>query len=119
MRLRSRINLSLIIIALGFPATTSAGLLDDILEKGKQVIGADSCRAYSDFTCAQLENSQYNAYFYFPDNKEVYLGEAYSLSGCGSMAHSYANRKGLSRGDRWGYICCLIAKGSSCYEKHR
>ena len=95
------------------------GLLDDILEKGKQIVGTDSCRSYSDFTCAQLERSRYNAYFYFPDNKEVYLGESVSLSGCGSMAYSYANRKGLSRGDGWGYICCLIAKGSSCYEKHR
>jgi len=110
--------LVLVFLSVIFP-NTHAGLLDDILEKGKQVIGVDSCRAYSDFTCAQLENSQYNAYFYFPDNKEVYLGEAYSLSSCGLMAHSYANRKGLSRGDGWGYICCLIAKGSSCYEKHR
>ena len=86
-------TLVLVFLSVIFP-NAYAGFLDDILEKGKQVIGADSCLAYSDFTCAQLENSQYNAYFYFPDSKEVYLGEAYSLSGCGSMAHSYANRKG-------------------------
>jgi len=102
-----------------FSSSVSAGLIDDIFEKGKQVIGSDSCRSYSDFTCAQLESSRYNAYFYFSDNKEIYLGESNSLSRCGSMARSLANQKGLSGGDRWSYICCLIAKGSSCYEKHR
>lgn len=102
-----------------FSLNAHAGFFDEILEKGKQIVGTDSCRSYSDFTCAQLERSRYNAYFYFSDNKEVFLGESVSLSGCGSMAYSYANRKGLGRGDGWGYICCLIAKGSSCYEKHR
>ena len=107
------------LIFLCLASTTNAGFLDDVLEKGKQIVGTDSCRSYSDFTCAQLERSRYNAYFYFPDNKEVYLGESATLSACGSMAHSYAGSKGLSRGSGWGYICCLIAKGSSCYEKHR
>lgn len=110
---------ALLLVAMLSSSNVTAGFLDDILEKGKQIVGTDSCRSYSDFTCAQLERSRYNAYFYFPDNREVFLGESVSLSGCGSMAYSYANRKGLGRGDGWGYICCLIAKGSSCYEKHR
>ena len=110
---------ALFLVAILSSSNVAAGFFDDILEKGKQIVGTDSCRSYSDFTCTQLERSRYNAYFYFPDNKEVFLGESVSLSGCGSMAYSYANRKELSRGDGWGYICCLIAKGSSCYEKHR
>lgn len=99
--------------------TVSAGFFDNILEKGKQTLGADSCRSYSDFTCSQLEKSQYHTYFYFANRKEIYLGTSTSLSGCGSLAYSYAKLNELSRGDRWTYICCLIANGSSCYEKHR
>lgn len=90
---------------------------------------SDSCREYSDFTCEQIEKADYNTYFYFPELKqnselslqEVYLGQAAGLSMCGSMARSYAyaNERKLEGRDDWGYICCMIANGSSCYEKHR
>ena len=79
----------------------------------------DDCREYSDFTCKQIDKATYNAYFYFPDGKEYYLGNTVGLSSCGNMAFSYAASKDLSRGDGWSYICCMEAKGSSCYEKHR
>tara|TARA_R110000772_G_scaffold41581_2_gene96812 strand:+ start:102 stop:320 length:219 start_codon:yes stop_codon:yes gene_type:complete len=36
----------------------------------------DSCKAYSDYTCKQLENSQYNAYFYFPTTQNIILAKA-------------------------------------------
>lgn len=78
----------------------------------------DSCREYSDFTCAEIEKADYNVYFYFPGGNEQYLGQATGLSYCGSMAHSYAYEKELV-GESWSYICCMIANDSSCYEKHR
>ena len=78
----------------------------------------DECRQYSDYSCTQIENADSNVYFYFPDNTEIYLGQTSGLSSCGGIARSYANEKELSSAD-WGYICCMIAKGSSCYEKHR
>lgn len=78
----------------------------------------DSCKAYSDYTCKQLENSSYNVYFYWPSDKEEYLGQSYSLSGCGDMASNFAYQKDVSSSD-WGYICCLMKDGSSCAEKHR
>lgn len=80
---------------------------------------SDSCREYSDYTCSQLEDAPYNAYFYFPDDsKEYYLGRAEGLPMCGSMARSYAASKEMSSA-KWGYICCLITETSQCAEKHR
>ena len=91
----------------------------DGLETIKQYTGNDSCKSYSDYTCKQLENSTYNAFFYFPDDTEYYLGTVYSLSGCGRAANRYASSKNLSRSDGWGYICCLKTSNSNCAEKHR
>ena len=77
----------------------------------------DSCKAYSDYTCKQLENSSYKVYFYWPSDKEEYLGQSYSLSGCGDMASSFAYQKNVSSSN-WGYICCLMKDGSSCEQPH-
>ncbi|WLQ15629.1 hypothetical protein O5O45_06830 [Hahella aquimaris] len=79
----------------------------------------DKCSSYSDFSCSEIENATYNAFFYFPNNNEYYLGVAHGLSQCGSMAHSFASSKNLTGNREWGYICCMKVKGSECYEKHR
>ena len=78
----------------------------------------NSCKAYSDYNCKQLENSSYDVYFYWLSSKEEYLGQSNTLSGCGDMADKFAYRKDIANND-WGYICCLITKKSSCAEKHR
>lgn len=78
----------------------------------------DSCGEYSDFTCEEIEAARYNVYFYYPDQREEYLGEATTLSTCGNVARGFASSKNMSSAD-WGYVCCMIANGSSCYEKHR
>ncbi len=80
---------------------------------------SDECSSYSDFSCEEIQDATYNAYFYFPNDKEYYLGVANGLSQCGSMAHSYAASKNLTGNRDWSYICCMKAKGSECYEKHR
>lgn len=105
-------NSSKIAFCLGLLSTytANAGILDWFKR--------DSCRAYSAYTCKQLENSSYNVYFYWPSNKEAYLGQSYSLSSCGDMANSFAYQNNVSNSD-WGYICCLKKDGSSCAEKHR
>tara|TARA_R110000868_G_scaffold279684_1_gene539746 strand:- start:259 stop:561 length:303 start_codon:yes stop_codon:yes gene_type:complete len=79
----------------------------------------DECSSYSDYNCSEIEKAKYNVYFYFPDQTEVFLGESEGLSSCGSIAHNHAYEKNLSGNNEWSYICCMIAKGSSCYEKHR
>lgn len=61
----------------------------------------------------------YNVYFYYPNDKEVYLGQVTGLGSCGAEAYGYASSKNMSRSSRWGYICCSIRKGSNCYEKER
>lgn len=68
---------------------------------------------------SQYEKVDVNVYFYFPSGDEVFLGETKGASSCGSMAHSYASEKQLSRNRDWSYICCTIQKGSSCYHKIR
>ena len=79
----------------------------------------DECSSYSDFTCSEINEATYNVYFYFPNNKEYYLGVANGLSQCGSLAYSYSSSKNLNDNREWSYICCMKAKGSDCYEKHR
>ena len=75
-----------------------------------------SCK---DFSCSEIQEATYNIYFYFPNNQESYLGVANGLSQRGDVAYDYATSKNLSRNREWGYICCMKAKGSECYEKHR
>ena len=79
----------------------------------------DECTEYSDFNCDEIQEATYNAYFYYPSGTEVYLGVAQGLDQCGSMAHGFASSKNLSGNNEWGYVCCMKAKGSECYEKHR
>ncbi len=79
----------------------------------------DECREYSDFSCQEIEKAPYNVYFYYPSGTEKFLGQAQGLSQCGTLAHSFASSKELSRNGEWSYICCMRAKGSECYEKHR
>jgi hypothetical protein len=78
----------------------------------------DECREYSDFNCKQIQEADYNVYFYFPDEREYFLGKAQGLSNCGSIAWAYAEDHKVTNAN-WSYICCMIAKGSQCYEKHR
>ncbi len=65
-----------------------------------------------------IENSQYNAYFYYPNDREEYLGQVDGLSACQSAA--WAKARSLSMVDaNWSYICCRITRSSSCESKHR
>ena len=92
----------------------------ELLEKCKQITRSDSCREYSDYTCTQLEQSNYNVYVWLsPSNwgdEPFSAGSSSSLSGCRSVATNFAYRKGRDMDD---YICCLITQNSSCAEKHR
>ncbi len=65
---------------------------------------------------SEYEKVNINAYFYFSDDKEIYLGQYKSASACQTAAKSYAYSKNISN-ENLGYICCTIEKGSSCYRK--
>jgi len=92
----------------------------EVLEKGKQITGKDSCRSYSDFTCAQLENSRYQVHVWLSPSKQgddpTSLGISSSLSSCAAKARNYAYDRNKKLDD---YICCLVTKTSNCAEKHR
>jgi hypothetical protein len=79
----------------------------------------DECRKYSEFSCSQLQAASYNVHFYYPDGKELYLGLSQGLSRCSSLAYSFAASQKLGSNREWNYVCCMQAKGSECYEKHR
>lgn len=79
----------------------------------------DSCTGYSDFTCPEIEEATYNVYFYYPSEKEVFLGEVEGLAYCGDLAYDFAASKKMDEDSGWSYICCMIANNSDCYEKHR
>lgn len=63
-----------------------------------------------------INNSDFNVYFYYPYEKEEYLGQVDGLTACGSVASNYASSNNISD---WSYICCRIDDGSSCKSKHR
>lgn len=65
-----------------------------------------------------LERSSFNVYFYYPDSREEFLGQATGLAACGSFAHSKASSLNMSRA-KWSYVCCLKTSSSECAEKHR
>lgn len=79
----------------------------------------DSCRQYSDYTCAQLEKKTYNVYVYAPSGREYHAGKRVGLEACGLAAWNFAGANNFSRSNDWSYICCLETKDSSCAEKHR
>ncbi len=65
---------------------------------------------------SEYESVSVNAYFYFPNDQEVYLGRFMGASACQSAAYNYAASKNMSS-QNWSYICCTIEEGSSCYRK--
>lgn len=66
---------------------------------------------------SRYDDVEVNAYFYFPDNKEIYLGSTTGASSCQSMARNYASQKNVS--GSWSYICCTKEADSNCYRKIR
>jgi hypothetical protein len=68
---------------------------------------------------SSYEDVDVNVYFYFPNDKEVSLGQEHGASACGAAANAYAREKNMSRSDGWSYICCTIRRDSDCYEKIR
>lgn len=79
----------------------------------------DECSSYSKYSCEEIQSATYNTYFYYPNNKEVFLGVAQGLSECGSLAFGHADSKNMSRDSGWSYICCMKTDDSECKEKHR
>jgi hypothetical protein len=113
-----KIRFALAAVMIFIFSTNQSGRSQEIAQWGW--LFGDECSSYSSFTCKQIETADYNVVFSFPKGTETYqLGQAKGLSQCGQIAHSYAASKNLSRNDGWSYACCMIAKGSSCYEKHR
>jgi len=79
----------------------------------------DQCREYSAFSCSYLEKATYSVEFGYPRGDRVEtIGTVEGLAACGDAARSYAVSKNLVNAG-WSYVCCLHAKGSTCYEKHR
>jgi len=71
-----------------------------------------------DNTERAIEASDFNAYFYYPNGNEYYLGKVTGLPACQSTARSHAAYKNISNSN-WSYICCRITSDSSCATKHR
>ena len=65
---------------------------------------------------SKYEDVSVNAYFYYPNDKEVYLGQYRGASACQNAAQSFASSKNMTSAS-WSYICCTIENGSSCYRK--
>ena len=75
----------------------------------------DDCSNYSKYSCDQIERADYNVYYYLPDRREEYLGEAKGLKGCSALA---ANYSAITKTKK-DWICCMKTNKSQCEEKHR
>ena len=80
-------------------------------------VGLDANAGWWPFS-KNSKDVQVHAYFYFPDGKEVYLGQQRGAASCQYAAIDFARSKNIER-ERWDYICCTIEKGSDCYRKIR
>jgi hypothetical protein len=67
-----------------------------------------------------LEQADFNAYFYYPSNgQEEALGLVHGLSACQRAAAGRAASLNMSNTSGWSYICCKKTASSSCESKHR
>lgn len=66
-----------------------------------------------------LENAEFNAYFFYPDDQNEYLGLVQGLSACQSAASAKAHSLRMSSSSGWSYICCKKTSKSSCATKHK
>lgn len=65
-----------------------------------------------------LESATFTAYFYYSDNREVYLGQVSGISACRSAAREKARSLNIENSN-WSYNCCLKTWKSECGEQHK
>ena len=75
----------------------------------------DDCSKYSKYSCDQIERASYNVYYYLPDGREEYLGEATGIKSCSAVADNYSAVTKTQK----NWICCMKTNKSQCEEKHR
>jgi hypothetical protein len=75
----------------------------------------DECYKYSKYKCSEIEKATYNVYFYYPDQREDYLGVADGLRACSATAFNYSQQ--IHSPKLW--VCCMKTSKSGCEEKHR
>ena len=69
--------------------------------------------------CAQPEDATYNVQFEYPNNRrEYFLGQVHGIKTCRTLARAHAVEMQVVE-SRWSYTCCMVARGSSCLERHR
>lgn len=84
-----------------------------------RVLGAAGLLALTGCGEENLEKATFNAYFYYPNAREEFLGLVQGLSVCQRTAHSRANSLNMSSSAGWSYICCKKTANSSCASKHK
>ena len=104
-----------LLMAVGFVILTSGSAKADFFDF---LFGPEPCKAGTEYTCNELENAQYNVYFYSPDKEEKYIGLARNLATAKIISVQYANSLNLSRDSGWTTTFCLKTKLSECAEKH-
>ena len=113
------INLSEIVnkmlMVVGFVILTTSLAKADFFDF---LFGPEPCKVGTEYTCNELENAQYNVYFYSPDKEDKYIGLARNLATAKIISVQYANSLNLSRDSGWTTTFCLKTKSSECAEKH-
>ena len=59
---------------------------------------------------SKYEDVSVNAYFYFPDDREIFLGQYKGASACQNAARNYANSKNMSSSKIWSGKEVLYSK---------
>ena len=87
-----------LLMVVGFVILTSGSAKADFFDF---LFGPEPCKAGTEYTCNELENAQYNVYFYSPDKEEKYIGLARNLATAKIISVQYANSLNLSRDSGW------------------
>ena len=97
------------LIVIGFFILTTGSAKADFFDF---LFGPGPCKVGSEYTCTELENAQYNVYFYSPDKEEKYIGLARNLATAKIISVQYANSLNLSRDSGWTTTCLLYTSPS-------
>ena len=111
---RSKIVNKMLMIV-GFVILTTGSANADFFDF---LFGPEPCKVGTEYTCSELENAQYNVYFYSPDKEEKNIGLARNLATAKIKSVQYTNSLNLSRDSGWTTTFCLKTKSSECAEKH-
>ena len=65
-----------------------------------------------------MPDATFNAYFYYPDSREEFMGEVLGLQACRDITRARATELNMIGTHNWTYACCRKTEFSECAQQH-